>query len=72
MVERTVFLGPTVQVLVRLVGGQVVQSIEPNRGDAAARPQGEPVSVHLPPEDVRTLSTRTVDTQEERPAVPAP
>ena len=72
MVERTVFLGPTVQVLVRLVGGQVVQSIEPNRGDAAARPQGEPVSVHLPPEDLRMLAAGETETAEDRPAVPAP
>jgi spermidine/putrescine transport system ATP-binding protein len=55
MVERTVFLGPTVQVLLRLVGGQALQAIEPNRGQAAARPQGEPVSVHLPADDLRVL-----------------
>jgi spermidine/putrescine transport system ATP-binding protein len=72
MVERTVFLGPTVQVLVRLVGGGVVQSIEPNRGDAAALPQGQPVSVHLPPEDLRVLATRMAETTEDRPVVPAP
>jgi spermidine/putrescine transport system ATP-binding protein len=72
MVERTVFLGPTVQVLVRLIGGQVVQSIEPNRGDAAGRPQGQPVSVHLPPEDLRVLASRTADTTEDRPVVPTP
>jgi spermidine/putrescine transport system ATP-binding protein len=72
MTERTVFLGPMVQVLIRLVGGQIVQSIEPNRGEAAARPQGEPVSVHLPPEDLRILATRKAETTEDRPVVPAP
>jgi hypothetical protein len=43
-------------VLLRLVGGQALQAIEPNRGEAAARSQGEPVSVHLPAEDLRVLA----------------
>jgi spermidine/putrescine transport system ATP-binding protein len=55
MVERTVFLGPTVQVVVRLVGGQAVQSIEPNREDIVGHAQGDPVSVHLPADDLRVL-----------------
>jgi spermidine/putrescine transport system ATP-binding protein len=73
MVERTVFLGPTVQVLLRLVGGQALQAIEPNRGEDAARSQGEPVSVHLPADDLRVLATQETAAQpdDDRPAVPA-
>jgi spermidine/putrescine transport system ATP-binding protein len=73
MVERTVFLGPTVQVMVTLVGGQSLQAIEPNRGQDAARAQGEPVSVHLPPEDLRVLATAAHPgaPEEPRPTVAA-
>jgi spermidine/putrescine transport system ATP-binding protein len=73
MVERTVFLGPTVQVLLRLVGGQALQAIEPNRGQDAARSQGEPVSVHLPADDLRVLAAEeaTETSDRVRPAVPA-
>ncbi|MGH2547470.1 MAG: ABC transporter ATP-binding protein, partial [Actinomycetota bacterium] len=57
MVERSVFVGPTVQVIVRLVGGQVIQAVETNRTEAASRPQGHAVAVHLPAEDLRVLRT---------------
>jgi spermidine/putrescine transport system ATP-binding protein len=72
MVERTVFLGPTVQVLLRLSGGQSLQAIEPNRGEAAARSQGEPVSIHLPAEDLRVLGGGTDPIPDDaRPSVAA-
>jgi ABC-type Fe3+/spermidine/putrescine transport system ATPase subunit len=57
MVERSVFVGPTVQVIVRLVGGQMIQAVEPNRTGAEPRAQGDDVAVHLPADDLRVLRT---------------
>jgi ABC-type Fe3+/spermidine/putrescine transport system ATPase subunit len=67
MVERSVFVGPTVQVLVRLVGGQMVQAVETSRAETWA--QGDAVAVHLPAEDLRVLRAeeRPVE-REPRPA----
>ncbi|MGH2675920.1 MAG: ABC transporter ATP-binding protein, partial [Actinomycetota bacterium] len=47
MVERSVFVGPTLQVIVTLVGGQVIQAVEPNRTGSESRSQGDAVAVHL-------------------------
>jgi spermidine/putrescine transport system ATP-binding protein len=55
MVERSVFVGPTVQVIVRLVGGQVIQAVETSRTEAESRSQGDAVAVHLPADDLRVL-----------------
>jgi spermidine/putrescine transport system ATP-binding protein len=74
MVERSVFVGPTVQVIVRLVGGQVVQAVEPNRSGAASRSQGDAVAVHLPADDLRVLRIAEPPPAREagpRPAVPS-
>jgi spermidine/putrescine transport system ATP-binding protein len=71
MVERTVFLGSTVQVLVKLVGGPVLQAMEPNRGESGHRRAGDAVSVHLPIEDLRVLAAAPSETPD-RSAVPAP
>jgi spermidine/putrescine transport system ATP-binding protein len=75
MVERSVFVGPTLQIIVRLPGGQVLQAAEPNRGDAAPRSQGEAVDVHLPPEDLRVLRAAPPSEDDQvgdRPAVASP
>jgi len=55
MVERTVYVGSTMQVIVRLPEGQIVQAMIPNRGDEHGYRQGTPVTVHLPAEDLRVL-----------------
>jgi spermidine/putrescine transport system ATP-binding protein len=55
MVERSVFVGPTVQVIVRLVGGEVIQAVETSGGGAGSRSQGDAVAVHLPADDLRVL-----------------
>jgi spermidine/putrescine transport system ATP-binding protein len=55
MVDRTVYVGSTMQVMLRLPGGQVVQAMIANRGDAQAYPQGTPVTLFFPPEDLRVL-----------------
>jgi spermidine/putrescine transport system ATP-binding protein len=57
MVERLVFLGSSTQVIVRLAPGEVVQALIQNQGDEPPYQQGTPVSVVLPPEALRVLST---------------
>jgi spermidine/putrescine transport system ATP-binding protein len=56
MVERTVYLGPTMQVIVQLPEGRIVQAMIPNRGEEHGFAQGTSVTLHLPPEDVRVLA----------------
>jgi spermidine/putrescine transport system ATP-binding protein len=69
MVDRTVFLGSTTQVDVRLPHGPVVQSLVTNAtGDLGLR-SGHPVSVHLPADSLRVLSTSSsaaAETETER------
>ena len=48
MVERTVYVGASVQVMVRLATGAQLQASIANTGDADSYPQGTPVSVHIP------------------------
>ncbi len=56
MVDRTVFLGSTTQVLVRLPQGAVVQSLVTNTSDRDQLTAGQPVTVCLPPESLRVLA----------------
>jgi len=55
MVERTVYVGATVQVMVRLATGTQVQASIANDGDAGSYQQGTPVSVHIPADALRVL-----------------
>ncbi len=55
MVERTVYLGATIQLILRLPEGQRLQAMVPNRGEALRLRQGTPVSAFLPPEALRVL-----------------
>ena len=57
MVDRSVYVGSIMQVMLRLPGGQVVQAMIPNRGDARAYEHGAPVTLHLPAEALRVLRT---------------
>jgi spermidine/putrescine transport system ATP-binding protein len=57
MVDRTVFLGSTTQVVVRLPQGAVVQSLLTNASAADRYATGQPVTVVLPPESLRVLSS---------------
>ncbi len=56
MVERTVYVGAIVQVLVRLATGAQLQATLANAGDAVTYEQGTPVSVQIPPEALRVLA----------------
>jgi hypothetical protein len=56
MVDRTVYFGASVQVIVRLANGEAIQVSIANTGSGAAHPQGTPVMVHVPPDALRVLS----------------
>jgi hypothetical protein len=57
MVDRTVFLGSTTQVLVRLPQGSVVQSMLANAAPEERFSSGEAVTVFLPPQSLRVLAS---------------
>ena len=57
MVDRTVFLGSTTQVLVRLPQGGVLQALITNAAGSGAFSAGQPVTVCLPREALRVLAT---------------
>jgi spermidine/putrescine transport system ATP-binding protein len=56
-VDRTVFLGSTTQLDVRLPHGAVLQSLVTNASVQGGLTRGQAVSVHLPPDALRVLST---------------
>jgi spermidine/putrescine transport system ATP-binding protein len=55
MIERVVYVGPVLQLLVRLAPGQTIQAMLPNDGDRSAFRQGTPVSAHMPANALRVL-----------------
>lgn len=56
MVERTIYVGATVQVIVRLVTGATMQATIANTGVSASWTQGTPVLAHIPAEALRVLA----------------
>jgi len=56
MVERWVYLGNAVQLIVRLATGQAIQVLIQNTGDDIPFAQGTPVQVHLPADALRVLT----------------
>jgi spermidine/putrescine transport system ATP-binding protein len=57
MVEHAVFLGSFEELRVRIVGGELLKAVIPNDGRQADHSQGAPVTLHLPPDDLRVLRT---------------
>jgi spermidine/putrescine transport system ATP-binding protein len=55
MVERVVYVGSAVQVLVRVATGEVLQALVTNTGRALPFEQGTPVQLHLPADALRAL-----------------
>ncbi|HYZ14495.1 MAG TPA: ABC transporter ATP-binding protein [Actinomycetota bacterium] len=55
MVERVVYVGSTMQVIVHLASGPTLQAWVQNQGDGIPYAQGHPVTVHLPPDALRVL-----------------
>jgi hypothetical protein len=59
MVDRTVFLGSTTQVMVRLPQGAVLQSLITNTAERDTLSTGQPVTVCLPSDSLRVLASST-------------
>jgi spermidine/putrescine transport system ATP-binding protein len=55
MVERVVYVGSIMQVIVHLAPGQTLQAWVQNQGEGLPFEQGAPVAVHLPVEALRVL-----------------
>jgi spermidine/putrescine transport system ATP-binding protein len=55
MVERIVYVGSTLQVMVHLASGQTLQAWVPNQGEGLPYGQGTPVTAHLPVDALRVL-----------------
>jgi ABC-type sulfate/molybdate transport systems ATPase subunit len=68
MVERVLYVGSTIQVLVHLAHGETLQAWIQNRGGDPPFQQGTPVSVHLPPDALRVLVDETEVGDEEAEA----
>jgi spermidine/putrescine transport system ATP-binding protein len=68
MVERVLYVGSTIQVLVHLAHGETLQAWMQNRGGDPPWQQGTAVSVHLPPDAIRVLVDDTEVAGEETPA----
>ncbi len=56
MVERTVYVGASMQVIVRLATGAQLQASVANTGGANDWSQGTPVLAHIPPDALRVLA----------------
>jgi spermidine/putrescine transport system ATP-binding protein len=55
MVERVVYVGSAVQVIVRAATGETLQALVQNTGKGPPYAQGTPVQVHLPADALRVL-----------------
>jgi hypothetical protein len=55
MVERLVYVGSAVQVIVRAATGETLQALVQNTGKGMPYEQGTPVQLHLPAEALRLL-----------------
>ena len=67
MVERSVFLGGSYEVHVRVLGGELLKAMVPNDGgvSAAALEPGAAVCLHLPPDALRVLRTSEPEAEED-------
>lgn len=55
MIERVVYVGSTMQVIVHLAPGQALQALVQNQGEGLPYAQGDHVAVHLPADALRVL-----------------
>jgi len=56
LVERAVYVGPTHELHVRVIGGSLLKATIPNDGSALAHAEGSAVTLHLPADAVRVLA----------------
>jgi len=62
MIDRTVFLGSTTQIIVRLPQGSTLQSLHTNESTVDRYTSGQPVTVCLPADSLRVLASSGVQT----------
>jgi spermidine/putrescine transport system ATP-binding protein len=55
MIDRVVYVGPTLQVLIHLAGIGEIQATTPNLGASSPWRHGTPVAVRFPPDALRVL-----------------
>jgi spermidine/putrescine transport system ATP-binding protein len=67
MVERVLYVGSTLQVLVHLAHGETLQAWMQNRGGDPPWQQGAAVSVYLPADAIRVLADETDVREQEEP-----
>ncbi len=67
MVERTVYVGATLQVMVRLATGRAIQASVTNTGESGDLRQGTPVAVHVPAAALRVLGGEPAPAAETAP-----
>ncbi len=56
MIERVVYVGATLQVILHLASGQTIQAWVPNDGDAKLRGSGDAIVAHFPVDALRVLA----------------
>jgi len=67
MVERVVYVGATLQIILHLASGETIQAWVPNDGDAQARSSGDTIVAHFPVDALRVLAvggTAVIETGE--------
>ena len=64
MVERSVYVGAILQLIVRLGHGEAIQAWMQNRGESDGFAQGTAVTVHLPADALRVLPVTTTTAAE--------
>jgi spermidine/putrescine transport system ATP-binding protein len=69
MVERVVYVGSTMQVIVHLASGPTLQAWVQNQGAGLPFAQGHPLTVHLPADALRVLVDLSGSTAAEESAV---
>jgi TOBE domain len=61
MVERVVYVGSAIQVIVRAATGEALQALVQNTGGGIPYEQGTPVQLHLPVDALRVLPSGAGD-----------
>jgi spermidine/putrescine transport system ATP-binding protein len=56
MIERVVYVGATLQVILHLASGETIQAWVPNDGDAQSRASGDAIVAHFPVDALRVLA----------------
>jgi spermidine/putrescine transport system ATP-binding protein len=65
MVERVVYVGSAVQVIIRAATGEALQALVQNTGREVTYEQGTPVQLHLPAEALRVLPAAEAEAEAE-------